>query len=438
MKLILVLLDGVGDRSYDVLNHQTPLEAANTPNMDRLATIGSTGLFHASSLGECLPSEMAHFLLFGYDRENFPGRGLLEAVGEKVPFGDSDVLALAHFSGVLCEQGGFVLDRGRDDIPGSKEDLRELFLALESYEDDDIRFRLYQTRRNDGIIVISGKVSPYISDSDPIACGKKIGRVLALHNNPEPVMAKQTADALNRYLTYCYHNLSCNNELCKKANFLVTQRCGRRVVQKPFASVWGLKPMMIASVSVYEGLAHELGFDFVKAEDGEKPGQDLEERIRLALDDSDHDFFHVHTKVPDEISHKGTPMLKKQALEDIDRGLGELVGIVEQTENVMVIVTGDHSTPSGSSHSGSSPSCSKMIHSGETVPVVIAGPNVRRDRVDRFDEISVATGCLGLLRGRELMQMALNFADQSVLATLQLGDTVNFFVPDDYPPFILK
>ena len=96
---------------------------------------------------------------------------------------------------------------------------------------------------------------PYISDSDPITIGKKIGCILPLIDNPEPDRAKKTADALNRYLTYCYHQLSENPELGKKANILVTQRCGRRVDLKPFESVWGLKPMMIASPTVYEGLA---------------------------------------------------------------------------------------------------------------------------------------------------------------------------------------
>jgi len=428
MKIILVLLDGLGDRSYDVLDHQTPLEAARTPNMDRLAAIGSTGLFHASTPGECLPSEMAHFILFGYGRENFPGRGLLEAVGEKVPFKDSDVLALAHFSGVRSEDSGFVLEHGRDDISGSEEEFHELFCAVDSFDDGDICFKLHQTRRNDGIIVLSGDVSPYISDSDPITCGMKIGRILPLQNNPEPIRAKKTADALNRYLSYCHQQLISNEALdrkCKKANFLVTQRCGRRVDLPPFENIWGLKPIMIASPTVYEGLAHELAFGFIRVKDGDNPGQDLKERIQLALDDPDHNFFHVHTKVPDEISHKGTPELKKQALEDLDRGLGELVAIVEQGENIMVVVTGDHSTPSDSS----------LIHSGETVPVLIAGPNIRRDKVDRFDEIKAASGCLGLLRGRELMQMALNYADRSVLATHQLGDTIKAFIPDDYPPF---
>ncbi|MDA3832789.1 MAG: alkaline phosphatase family protein [Spirochaetales bacterium] len=428
MKIILVLLDGVGDRSYEVLGHHTPLEAANTPNMDQLAAIGSTGLFHASSPGECLPSEIAHYLLFGYDRKNFPGRGLLEAVGGKVCFDDPDVLALAHFSGVRMEDDAFVLEQGRDDISGTKDDLAKLYKSVASFEADNIRFTLCQTRRNDGIIVIKGNVSPHISDSDPITRGKPIGRVLPIENNPEPVRAKQTADALNKYLAHCHRRLSGNPDLSQKANFLVTQRCGRRVVQKPFADLWGLTPLMIASAGIYEGLAHELGFDFVRAEDSEDAGRDLKERIRLALDDTIHDFFHVHTKVPDEISHKGTPLLKKKALEALDCGMAALLSAVAKRKDVTVMVTGDHSTPSDST----------LIHSGESVPVIIAGPNIRRDRVKTFNEISAASGCLGLLRGRELMQMALNFADRSVLATHQLGDKVRAFIPDDYPPFKYK
>ena len=165
----------------------------------------------------------------------------------------------------------------------------------------------------------------------------KIGRILPLQNNPEPVRAKQTADALNRYLSYCYCQLAGIRELSEKADFLVTQRCGRRVVLKPFADVWGLKPMMIASPTVYEGLAHELGFDFFRVKDSKDSGQDLKERVRLALDDSEHDFFHVHTKVPDEISHKGTPLLKKQVLEDLDRGMTELLDAVEKRKDEKII-----------------------------------------------------------------------------------------------------
>ena len=425
MKIILVLLDGVGDRSYDALNHQTPLQAAQTPYLERLAAMGGNGMFHASFPGECLPSEMAHFLMFGYDRRDFPGRGLLEAVGDGVPFEDPDVLALAHFAKVRSGTAGFLLDQGRDKIPGTKARLKPLYDAVAAYETGGVRFFLHQTRRNDGIIVMRGDVSPDISDSDPITKGKPVGKILPLAGSLEPERARRTAEALNQYLRYCRRTLTASAKLAKKADVLLTQRCGRRRVLPSFKQLWGLRPLMIASASIYEGLAHELGFDFIKDRDGRDPGRDLRRRIRLALNDPDHDFFHVHTKVPDEVSHKGTPVLKKKALEALDGGFRDLVKAVERNSDVLAIVTGDHSTPSEST----------LVHSGETVPVIMAGPRIRRDRVEAFDEVSAAGGCLGLLRGRELMFMALNFSERSVLVSHQLGDAVTPFIPEDYPPF---
>jgi 2,3-bisphosphoglycerate-independent phosphoglycerate mutase len=144
-KIILVLLDGVGDRSYPELNNRTPLEAALKPNMDRLAAIGGNGLYHASSLGECLPSENAHFFLFGYEREKFPGRGLIEAVGYGVPFNDDDVLCLAHFSKIRLKDGVPVLLQGRDDVKGTSKEFKKLYRLVSTFEHNGIHFKLHQT-----------------------------------------------------------------------------------------------------------------------------------------------------------------------------------------------------------------------------------------------------------------------------------------------------
>jgi len=434
MKIILILLDGIGDRSYPVLDLRTPLQAAHTPNLDRLARMGSNGLFHAASPGQCLPSETAHYLLFGYDLEKFPGRGLLEAVGEGVAFDDSDVLCLAHLAGVTWQNRVPILAQGRDDIVGNEQEIGGLFGAITPYEAHGIGFRLHQTRRNDAILVLSGRPSPYVSDSDPMVCGRAMARVWPLSNNPEPEQAALTAKALNEYLTYCHSVLS-NHEINRlrqaknlpPANFLATQRCGRRIVQEPFIQRWGLSGMLIASVSVYGGLAHELGLTFLRAKDGPDPGQDLRERIRLALADTSHDFIHVHTKTPDEAAHTGEPERKEAAIAALDRGLDELVKAVETRDDLLVVVTADHSTPS----------ISPLIHSGEPVPVTLVGPTVRRDRVDRFDEVSAAVGCLGLLRGRELMLTILNCADRSSLLGHRLGRTEKAYVPETYEPFKL-
>jgi 2,3-bisphosphoglycerate-independent phosphoglycerate mutase len=91
------------------------------------------------------------------------------------------------------------------------------------------------------------------------------------------------------------------------------------------------------------------------------------------------------------------------------------------------VVTADHSTPS----------ISPLIHSGEPVPVILTGPNVRRDKVGVFDEISAAEGCLGLIRGQELMYMILNYSDRAVLHGHQMGTIKRPYFPDSYRPFKL-
>ena len=100
--------------------------------------------------------------LFGYDKIHFPGRGLLEAVGESVPFKDDDILSLSHLAGGEFDNGIPILIRGRDETTGSKEALGELFKEISEYESQGIFFRLVQTRRNDAILIMSGKVSSYV------------------------------------------------------------------------------------------------------------------------------------------------------------------------------------------------------------------------------------------------------------------------------------
>ena len=433
-KIILVLLDGLGDRSYPILGNRTPLQAAHTPNLDLLSRLGSNGMFHAAAIGQCLPSELAHYFLFGYDPKNFPGRGLLEAVGAGVDFNDQDVLVLAHLCEVDYTKDFLPLLHGTKDIKGEPGEIEQLFSDITPYESKGVQFRLLKTGRNNGILVMSGPVSPWISDSDPMTIGHAMAQVLPIQGNPEPDRARLTADALNNYLAYChkilrYHPI--NQTRVKngmpEANFLATQRCGRRIVQEKFSEKWGLNGMLIASGQMYAGLALELGFTLVRTDDSPDPEADLRGRINLALNDTSHDFIHVHTKVPDEAAHMGDPMIKLAAIESLDRGLDELVDSIGKNNELLLAVTGDHSTPS----------LSDLIHSGETVPVIICGRQVRRDTVTVFDEINAARGCLGLLRGNELMLTLLNYSDRSIMMGHRMGKKETCYFPRDYETFKL-
>lgn len=420
MKIVLVLLDGLGDRSYPKLGYRTPLEAASTPNLDRLASLGCTGLYHPSRVGECLPSETAHYKLFGYGMDEFPGRGLLEAVGAGVTFDDRDVLCIAHLFHAGPEApGGPVLYRESwKKIVADDATFDVLYKTLMPFEIRGVRFRLHRLRGNDGVLVMEGDVSPFVSDSDPMCPGKPMARIVPLEPNPEPGSSLKTAQALNEFLVHCRKTLrghSVNQERVERGippmDFLATQRCGRRVPIEPFSERWGMDGLVIASGRVFLGLASELGMDFEKVPDGEDPAKDLEERLSLALKDKSHDFIHVHTKAPDEAAHRGDPSEKAAVIEALDRGMRDLVKAIESGEDLLVTVTADHSTPCSS----------PLIHSGEAVPVLMCGPNVRRDAVRGFDEILAAGGSLGLLRESELMLTLLNTSGRSSLFGHRLG-----------------
>ncbi|MBS3780466.1 MAG: phosphoglycerate mutase, partial [Desulfovermiculus sp.] len=118
-KCLLIIMDGLGDRQYPELDGQTPLQAAYTPNLDRLALLGGNGLYHAGRLGEPFPSETAHFALFGYPQILFPGRGPLEALGAGVDLHEGEVAVLAHF---VCAENRDGLLFVRRDSPEEVEE----------------------------------------------------------------------------------------------------------------------------------------------------------------------------------------------------------------------------------------------------------------------------------------------------------------------------
>ena len=424
MKFILVLLDELGDRSYASLGFKTPLQAARTSNLDKLAVLGANGLYHAFFSGQSLPSESAHFLMFGYSLTDFPGRGLLKAVSEGIKFDDQDVIIQAHLCNVIRKRGGLILKKGKDEIKGNKKEIKRLFQTLGPYEIDNIGFKIQQTGHNDALLILKGQVSPYISDSDPITPGLPMAKIVPLENNPEPRSATITARALNRYLSHCYQLLR-HLQHHLGANFLATQRAGRRRIQTSFQYKWGLKGKIITSASVLGGLAEELGMDLVKVKDSSDPGDDLKRRIRLALDETNCDFIHVHIKVPNETAHNDDPNLKRRQIERLDSGIEELLTAINKRSDILVAITADHSTPSQSAG----------IHSGEPVPVMFVGRTVRRDAVRHFDEVSAATGGLGILKGSEILHVAINCLDRGVLSGHRLGATEVPFFPPPYEPF---
>ena len=430
---ILVLLDGLGDRSHPCLGDRTPLQAAATPCLDRLASISATGLYHATRLGQPLPSENAHFALFGGLRYEFPGRGALEALGAGLSLGPKDVALLTHFAHIGPDADNR-LTLLHDKVPATPGEAETLFDSLPPFRFEGMTGYVHPVGGLFGVLVLHGEVSPFVTDTNPMVDGRLLPRPLPLKCH-EDVAALRTARALEHYLARVHRILSAlplNRQRERTgripANGLVTQRAGRLTRCPTMRQRYGLRGLSIATGAMYAGLARFMGMDFLKTRDTDDPGADLAERIGQALDRAgDYDFIHVHTKRPDQAAHTKDPEAKVRVIESLDRGLGRVADRILDDPSLLLAVTADHSTPS----------CGALIHSGEPVPMMFAGRGVRRDRTKAFDEVSVAGGALGCMRGREFLFTVLNYLDRARLAGIHDSPLPVEYWPGDHPPFIL-
>ncbi|MCP4129926.1 MAG: 2,3-bisphosphoglycerate-independent phosphoglycerate mutase [bacterium] len=433
-KCLFILLDGIGDRSYAELNNKTPLQAAKTPMLDRIASIGSTGLYHATQFGEALPSEIAHHIMLGYDITEFPGRGPLEAIGAGIDLEADDVAILASFASVKEkdeEDSILILEKKRPEM--TDEEIETIITAAGEYHKEGINIHFTPTEGLSGILTLRGEVSPFITDTDPMIEGNPIIDVRPWHDYRADPFTLNTEWALRSYLEAVYRRLKkhpLNQARIKEGlmpvNFIVTQRAGSLNSVCPFSEKYGMKALSISSGAVYKGLSKYLGFDHHETIDSDNPGNDIAERISLARESfENHDFIHVHSKWPDKAAHTKNPFFKKEVIESLDRGIGESIEPLLANQDVLIIITGDHSTPSSGS----------LIHSGEPVPVIFSGSGVRVDEVSEYNEVSTAPGALGAMRGKEFISMALNYMDRAKLIGTMDTPVNRPFWPGKYEPF---
>jgi len=429
---ILILLDGLGDRAYAGLGNKTPLQAARTPNLDRLAARGSNGLFHADSYGMVLPSENAHFAIFGYQEDRFPGRGYLEALGAGIPVALGETAMLAHF--VSLEERNRSLTLAKERPAASAAEAAALSEVVKLRTCDSVSFSYIQTKHLDGVLILGGPASPFVTDSDCFVEGEPLLEIFPRADAEEKALADRTASALRKYLVWCYTSLSrhpLNRERAQRGelpiNGLVTQRPGQHKEIQSFADCWGLAAVTVSSGLIYWGLGRFLGMDIHKVEDSDDPGQDLLARLEWVKQHrKEYDFFHVHTKAPDVAAHTKDTANKVEAIESLDRGLGKIIDQLLD-EQTVVVVTGDHSTPCAG----------PLVHSGEAVPMVVNGPGIRVDRVSTFDEVNCVSGALGQIRHRELMYFVLNWLDRAKLWGLMDSPEDRPFWPGKRQPFRL-
>jgi 2,3-bisphosphoglycerate-independent phosphoglycerate mutase len=378
-KLVLVVLDGLGDLATRTQNYVTPLEAATTPNLDALTRDAAQGRMLPVAPGITPGSGPGHLGLFGYDPLEFEvGRGVIEALGLGLELEPGDVAARANFC-TLNDQG-IVTDRraGRIDTSVCEELCGLLSKKVRKAGDAEVIIKPGKGHRFVVVFRGAGLEGP-LSDADPHREGSAIPPVKPL--NPKSAKAKKTAKLIQEFYKAALPMLSGRTP----ANGFLMRGISHQPEMPSFEERYGLKAACIAVYPMYKGLAQLVGM--VKLE-GPQTIQDQFERYLTAYDQ--YDFFFIHYKYTDMHGEDGNFDAKRKAIEDFDAALHILL----QKKPDVLAITGDHSTP-----------CAVRGHSWHPQPVLLTSAYTGSDKLERFTETGANLGSLGLFEAKYLIRL---------------------------------
>jgi 2,3-bisphosphoglycerate-independent phosphoglycerate mutase len=378
--IVVFLLDGLADRAHDSLGGRSGLEAAITPNLDRLCASGSCGVLYAIGPGRAPSSEVAHWSMLGYRPDEFPGRAVFEALGRGHEVSSEHVFAYAALRPAERRDGGWWLT-GRPDPERDAEEAGRLVEACDGITVDGLTFSLTHVWRGEAVLRISGGADERVTDSDSFF------RAWYPVLRPQSLVpeAERTARACETWTREVMRRLE-----GERFNIITLKWFGRPKEVPSFLERHGVTGSFAAESAFLRGLGRCVGLTPVQ-----NPHLNIE-LVNERLDAGDT-FVYVHDKRIDEAGHTKDPDAKREAVELLDASFEDL-----PTDRAVVCVTGDHATPA----------YPDVIHSGDPVPFVVSGPGVRADRVAEFGESTCAEGIFGHLRGPDMMPVLLNAADR--------------------------
>ncbi len=403
MKAIVMIIDGMADRPLEELGGKTPLEAANTPNMDQMAKIGINGIMDPIKPGIRPGSDTSHLSILGYDPyQVYTGRGPFEAAGVGVEVRPGDIAFRCNFS--TADEDGIIIDRRAGRIREGTSLIAQKINGINLEQGVEVIFK--ESTGHRAVLVLRGKgLSDQVSDADPKYEGKVPKKIVALNDSEE---AKKTARILNELVKTSYEVLKdhpVNLERVKNeenpANIILPRGAGAVPEIQPFHEKYGLKAACIAETGLILGIGKITGMDLIEAK-GATGGidTDLDSIAKCIMDTAtqDYDFILINIDGADESGHDGILKEKVDFLTRVD----SVIGQVMQLEDVIFILTADHSTP-----------ISIMDHAGDPVPLIIKGPPVRVDDVEQFSERAAAKGGLCRIRGSDVMNIVMDLTNRA-------------------------
>ena len=409
--MVYVLLDGVGDLPHPNLVGKTPLDAASTPNLDRLAKNGTMGQVITVGKGIAPESDIAVFNMLGYKfkHNDYAGRGVVEAIGIGIDFKDGDLALRGNFA--TLNDDGVIIDR-RAGRKIEKQDTETVSNEIEEkikFSDENATAIITPTIGHRLVIRIRSDctLSSNISNTDP-AYGRvdgmgiaravtdflKIEKCLPLDEESHTKLASKLVNELTEQSLDIMKKSKVNErrkENDKKLLNGILLRDAGNIYPKvtPINDLHSMKFSCIVDMPVEIGISKIL-----KMKTYDAGGRtDYEEKAKVAAKAMDEqNAVYVHLKGPDEFGHDGDAQGKMENIEEIDkRFFGTLLDNIDSSK-VAVIVSADHSTP-----------CINKGHSADPVPLLISGDMVTNDDTQRFTEIEAKKGRIGLIDGAQVI-----------------------------------
>ena len=388
MKLIVLLGDGMADLPLEVLGGRTPLQAAEKPNMDRLARQGRSGLARTVPEGFAPGSDVANLSVMGYDpAECYTGRAPLEAAAMNVRLSPGEIAFRCNF---VTIENGLMKDYSAGHI--SSPEGQELIEALAPLMPGQ---RLYPGVSYRNLLVLQVGANAECTPPHDIS-GQPVEEHLPRGQDSELLVALMEAarPVLER------HQVNRRRIAAGKrpANAIWLWGQGPAPAMPSFAEKYGLSGAMISAVDLLKGIGRYAGLKVIDV-----PGAtgnidtNYQGKVDAALEAlKSRDFVYLHIEAPDEAGHEGEIDLKVRAIELFDeKVVGPVLQALEKSgEDWRVLLMPDHATP-----------ISIKTHSSDPVPFTIAGSGIEPDGVESFDELAAQRGEYGLVEATELVGM---------------------------------
>ena len=387
----------MADEPIASLDNKTCLQAANKPNIDKVAALGRCGLLDTIPEGFAPGSEIANMSVMGYDVPKvFEGRGSLEAASMGVVIEEDE---MAMRCNLICIVDGKIKNHSAGHI--SNEEAEELILFLQKeLGSEKVNFFSGVSYRH--LLKIKGGKKQIKCTPPHDVTGTPFAQVMI---QAETEDAKASADLLNDLILRSQKLLESHPVNLKraaagkdKANSIWPWSPGYKPEMKTLLELYNLKSgSVISAVDLIRGIGVYAGLKIIEVEgitglyntNYEGKAQAAIEALRT------DDFVYLHIEASDEAGHEGDVELKIKTIEYLDARVVKTIleEVSTWDEPVTIAILPDHPTP-----------CSIKTHTNKPVPFIIYRPGENADEVTVYDEFSCEKGSYGLLRGMEFMQ----------------------------------